>query len=167
VRELHAMDPPVARAPGSAVFLNANRETTPLALRANVEHNHVLHQHVTIVSVQILNVPHVAPEERVTCDDLGFRDDGISHVTACFGFQDRTDVPGELHRARERLEGDVDLTRASYFLSKMSIVAKGRGPLPRWQTKLFLAMARNAASPVEYFGLPDERTVVMGSHIEL
>jgi KUP system potassium uptake protein len=149
------------------VFLSANRDTTPLALRANVEHNHVLHEHVVIVSVQTLNVPHVRPEDRVTVDDLGFRDDGITHVNACFGFQDRTDVPAQLRRARHLLEGDVDLEHASYFVSKMSIVASRGGPLPRWRTKLFLALSRNAASPVDYFGLPDDRTVVMGSHIEL
>jgi KUP system potassium uptake protein len=167
VRELHAMDPPVARAPGTAVFLSANRETTPLALRANVEHNHVLHEHVVIVSVQILNVPHVDPDRRVVVDDLGFRDDGITHVTACFGFQDRTDVPGQLRRACERLEGHVDLDGASYFLSKMTIVPSRAGALPAWRTKLFLTLARNAASPVDYFGLPADRTVVMGSQIEL
>ncbi len=167
IRDLHAMRPPVHRAPGTGVFLTADRETTPLALRANVEHNHTLHRHVVIVSVQTRNVPHVPLDERLTVDDLGFRDDGITHVTAHFGFQDRTDVPAQLRRAREALEGDVDLEHASYFLSKMTLVPSRSGPLRPWRMKLFLALARNAANPAEYFGLPDERTVVMGSQIEL
>jgi KUP system potassium uptake protein len=167
VRDLHAMRPPIYRAPGCAVFLSANRETTPLALRANVEHNRVLHHSVVIVSVRTLNVPHVHDDERVSVDDLGYRDDGITHVTASFGFQDTTDVPAQIGRVRNRLEGDVDLEHASFFLSKMTIVPTGRAPMRRWRMKLFLALARNAANPVEYFGLPDERTVVMGSHIEL
>jgi KUP system potassium uptake protein len=122
---------------------------------------------VVIVSVRTLNVPHVDDDERVTVDDLGYRDDGITHVTASFGFQDTTDVPAQLGRVRQRLEGEVDLEHASFFLSKMTIVPTGRAPMRRWRMKLFLALARNAANPVEYFGLPDERTVVMGSHIEL
>jgi KUP system potassium uptake protein len=148
------------------VFLSANRETTPLALRANVEHNHVVHRHVVIVSVQMRNVPHVRDDDRVTIDDLGYQDDGITHVTACFGFQDRTDVPAQLARVRGLLEGEVDLEHASFFLSKMTIVPTGDAPMRLWRKKLFLAMARNAANPVEYFRLPDHRTVVMGSNIE-
>jgi KUP system potassium uptake protein len=167
VREIHALDPPIYRPPGCAVFLSANRETTPLALRANVEHNRALHAQVVIVSVQMRNVPHLREEDRVTVDDLGYRNDGITHVTACFGFQDRVDVPAQLHRVRDQLEGDVDLDHASYFLSKMTIVPTRHSPMRGWRAKLFLALARNAANPVEYFGLPDERTVVMGSHIEL
>jgi KUP system potassium uptake protein len=167
IDHVHALRPPVFRAPGCAVFLSANRETTPLALRANVEHNHMLHRHVVIVSVQTTNVPHVAPGERVEVDDLGYRDDGITHLTARFGFQDRTDVPAVLRAARRELEGAVDLEHASYFLSKMTIVP-GRSRVMRpWRKKLFLGLARNAASPVEYFALPDQRTVVMGSQIEL
>ena len=68
---------------------------------------------------------------------------------------------------RKRLEGDVDLEHASYFLSKMTIVPSEHPPMRRWRKKLFLALARNAANPVEYFKVPDERTVVMGQHIEL
>jgi KUP system potassium uptake protein len=167
IRDVHAMRPPVYRPPGCAVFLSANRETTPLALRANVEHNRSIHHNVVIVSVQTRNVPHIPHDERVSVDDLGFRDDGITHVTASFGFQDSTDIPAELRRVRKRLEGDVDLDHASWFLSKMTIVPSEHPPMRPWRLKLFLALARNAANPVEYFKVPDERTVVMGQHIEL
>jgi KUP system potassium uptake protein len=167
IRDLHAMKPPPYRAPGCAVFLSANRETTPLALRANVEHNRVIHHSVVIVSVRTLNVPHVHHDDRVSVDDLGYRDDGITHVTASYGFQDTIDIPGQLRRVRRRLEGDVDLDHASWFISKMTMVPSEHPPLRPWRLKLFLALARNGANPVEYFGLPDERTVVMGSHIEL
>ena len=167
VESLHQMRPPVYRPPGCAVFLSANRETTPLALRANLEHNHAVHSSVVIVSVEPTSVPHVPFEERVSVDDLGYSDDGITHLTIRVGFQDRTDVPAQLERARDALEGQVDLAHASYFLSKMTIVPRRRTGLRPWRMKLFLALARNAANPVEYFGLPDDRTVVMGSHIEL
>ena len=95
------------------MFLNANPETTPLALRANVEHNHVLHECVLIVSLTTERVPYVPEDERLSIDDLGYRDDGITHVTGRFGFQDPLDVPALLrprpvrcgaprHRHRDR-----------------------------------------------------------------
>jgi KUP system potassium uptake protein len=167
IRDVHALRPRIYRPPGCAVFLSANQDTTPLALRANVEHNRVLHQSVVIVSVQTRNVPHIPHAERASIDDLGFRNDGITHVTAQFGFQDSTDIPAELRRVRKRLEGDVDLDHASWFLSKMTIVPSEDPPMRPWRLKLFLALARNAANPIEYFKVPDERAVIMGQHIEL
>jgi len=167
VDEVRAMDPPIERPPRTAIFLNANLETTPLALRANLEHNLVVHASVVIVSVETLRVPHVAEAERVSVDDLGYRDDGITHLTARFGFQDTIDVPGTLRMAAGSVEGDIDVDGASYFLSRITIVPTGAPGMAKWRKKLFVVVARNAANPVAYFGLPDERTVVMSSHIEL
>ena len=166
VDEIHAMDPPVHRPPGTAVFLNANKETTPLAMRANAEHNHTLHRNVVILSIDTLNVPNVPESERIVIDDLGYRDDGISHVTARVGFQDKFDVPHILSLAIERgLEGHCDVNTASYFLSRMTIIPTDAPGMSKWRKKLFMAAARNTANPVVYFHLPDERTVVMGSHV--
>jgi KUP system potassium uptake protein len=167
VEEIRDYDQPLQRAPRTGIFLDANPDTTPLALRANVEHNCVLHESVVIVAVRTLNVPHVDGDERVTVDDLGYRDDGITHVTARFGFQDDVDVPRTLRQAAKRLEGDVDFTSVSYFLSRISIVATDSPGMAVWRKKLFIAIARNAASPVPYFHLPDDRTIVMAAHVEL
>jgi KUP system potassium uptake protein len=167
VEEVHALDPPAYRPPRTGVFLNANLETTPLALRANFEHNRSVHENVVIVSVQTLRVPHVAESERVAVDDLGYKDDGITHVTARFGFQDTIDVPRTLKLACGRMEHDLDLDAVSYFVSRITIVPTDAPGMARWRKKLFTAVARNAANPVPYFKLPDDRTVVMGSHIEL
>jgi KUP system potassium uptake protein len=165
---VHRTDPPVARAPGTGVFLNANPDTTPLALRANVEHNHVLHQCVLIVSLTTERVPHVSEDERLEIDDLGYSDDGITHITGRFGFQDALNVPALLRQAAERgLEGDPRLENPSYFVSRISIIPTDRPGMAKWRKKLFLAISRNAADPVQIFHLPDDRTVVMGSHIEL
>jgi KUP system potassium uptake protein len=167
IDEVRGLDPPVYRAPHTGVFLDANPETTPLALRANVEHNHTVHETVIIIAIETLSVPHVPPAERVSLDDLGYRNDGITHVTARFGFQDDIDVPATLRLAHDRFEGCADLDNASYFLSRMNIVATDAPGMARWRKKLFIAIARNAASPVPYFRLPDERTVVLGSNVEL
>jgi KUP system potassium uptake protein len=168
VDEVREIEPPVARVPGTAVFLNANPETTPLALRANVEHNHVLHDCVLIVSLTTERVPYVPIDERLSIDDLGYRDDGITHITGRFGFQDPLNVPALMRQVAERgVEGNPRLDDPSYFVSKIQIIATDRPGMAKWRKKLFLAISRNAANPVEVFHLPDERTVVMGSHIEL
>ena len=166
VEELRKMDPAVYRAPGTAVFLSANKGTTPLAMRANVEHNNTLHANAVILSIETLKVPNMPAGERVSIDDLGYSDDGISHVIARLGFQDEIDVPRLFAQAVELgLEGNCDVATASYFLSRMTIVPTDAPTMRRWRKKLFMAVARNAANPVTYFRLPDERTVVMGSHV--
>ena len=167
VQKIRKLDPPVYRPRRTGVFLNANPETTPLALRANLEHNHAVHETVVIVTVITLKVPHVASRARLTIDDLGYRDDGITHLTLRYGFQDRVNVPRALRAAAKHMESDVDLQAVSYFVSRINIEATREPGMPLWRKRLFVAIARNAASPVDYFGLPDERTVTVSSHIEL
>jgi KUP system potassium uptake protein len=167
VEKIRKLEPPVYRPPRTGVFLNANPETTPLALRANVEHNHAVHETVVIVTVETLKVPHVSTRDRVTVDDLGYRDDGITHLTLRYGFQDNVNVPRALRAAAKHIETDVDLHAVSYFVSRINIETTRAPGMPRWRKRLFVAIARNAASPIEYFGLPDERTVTVSSTVEL
>ncbi|MDQ1751604.1 MAG: system potassium uptake protein [Pseudonocardiales bacterium] len=166
VEQLHEQQ--IQRVPGTAVFPHPTKETTPLALRANVEHNHVLHERVIIVSVQSENVPHVPPDERVSVDNLGFLDDGIAHVTIRYGFQDEQNIPQTLAGVRDLApELDIDPNQATYFLSRITIRC-GDGPgMSVWRKRLFIGLAHNAARPSEYFGLPEDRTVVMGSQVDL
>jgi KUP system potassium uptake protein len=167
VRELHEHEQPVQRVPGTAVFLNRGDQTTPLAMRAGVEHVHALHEHVVVLSIETLPVPYVAEAERLKISDLGFRDDGISHVTAHFGFQETPDVPEVLRDAEKHgLECPLEVTEASYFLSKIELLP-GDGPgMSMWRKRLFVATAHLAADPVEYFVLPRDRTLLLGSHLE-
>jgi KUP system potassium uptake protein len=169
VEEIHDGRAPIQRVPGTAIFLNANPQTTPLALRANVEHNHTLHESVVIVSIDVQSVPHVPAEEGVAVDDLGYADDGIFHVSVRYGFQDEVDVPAALSCAAAMgPERELDLEEASYFVSRISLRRGGQnGAMPGWRKALFLTLARNAANPIEYFNLPIDRTVVMGGHITI
>ena len=166
---VHRAQPPVQRVPGTAVFLNANPNTTPLALRANVEHNHVLHRNAVILSLETDRVPHVSEEDRLTADHLGDDHDGLTRLTARFGFQDELSVPRTLHLAAEQglLESAVDIEDISYFLSRITLVRTEAPGLSRWRKKLFLTIAHNAANPVEYFDLPGDRTVVMGEQVDI
>ncbi len=169
IDSLQARRRELARVPGTAVYLNAHPQTTPLALRANVEHNHVLHERVIIVSIETERVPHVYHADRLTCDELGHAADGITGLTVRFGFQDAPNVPAMLKLAirQDLLERSLGLEDASYFLSQITIVpTRARGMNP-WRKRLFLTLARNAANPVVYFRLPDERTVTVGERVGL
>jgi KUP system potassium uptake protein len=169
IDQLDSGDSPVERVPGTAVFLSANPTKTPLALRANVEHNHVLHERVIIVSLETARVPHVAEAKRLRADHLGHPADGITVLMARFGFQDEPDVPAMLRLAAERnlLEGTLDVDQASYFLSQITIVPTDAPGMSSWRKRLFLAMAHNAAHPAGYFRLPDDRTITIGEGIDL
>ena len=154
--------------PGTGVFLNRGKETTPLALRANVEHNHILHEQVVILSIETQNVPFVAEGERLAVDHLGYQDDRITHLTARFGYMEDPNVPALLRdAARRRPEGKLDADNASYFLSTVSIYAGPGSEMPRWQQRVFLATSQLTADAADYFGLPRDRTVIMGSRLEL
>jgi KUP system potassium uptake protein len=159
---------PVDVVPGTAIFLNRGSATAPLALRANVEHNHVRHEHVVIVSVEVETVPRVPDAERLTIDDLGYARDGITHVTLRFGYTETQDVPAALATLTpQQTEGRLDLDRASYFLSKVELRA-GRGPgMPRWRKRLFVATSHIAADASEAFGLPPDRVVLLGANVEV
>jgi KUP system potassium uptake protein len=168
VERLHERTPPLDRCPGTAVFLNRNKETTPLAMRANVEHNQILHEHVVILSIETLPVPHVDPAETLAVDDLGYSDDGISHVIARFGYMDRPDVPLAISRAAEAgLECPIEVDTASYFLSTIEMRPSDGPGMARWRKRLFVATSHISTDAAEYFRLPRERTVIMGSLIEV
>ena len=168
VEELHRREPPLPRSPGTAVFLNRRPETTPLAMRATVEHNRTLHEHALILSIETLPVPTVELDERFAVDDLGYSDDGISHLTARFGYMEQPDVPAALRCAAEGPLGfPLDEESASYFLSTVELRPGNGNGMAHWRKRLFLASSHVSADAADYFGLPRERTVVMGSLIEV
>jgi KUP system potassium uptake protein len=167
--ELPAIKPPLVRVPGVAVFLNPSKYTTPLALRAEVEHNHTLHAKVVITSVDRVSIPHVDELDRFSVEQLGKGLFKVFHVTIRVGYHDRLDVPESLRLTRKQglLERSLDLEHASYFVSRISITPT---PDSMWRTaakKVFIIMARNAASPIDAFGLPGERTVIMGGQVKV
>ncbi|MFE5003396.1 potassium transporter Kup [Streptomyces sp. NPDC056696] len=154
--------------PGTAVFLNRGKETTPLAMRANVVHNHVRHEQVVILALRTEPVPRVPADQRVVVDDLGYADDGIVHVTARFGYMETPDVPGLLATLdAAQTEGPLQLDQASYFLSKIEL-RRGKAPtMAPWRKRLFIATSYITSDAAEHFSLPRDRTVIMGAHIEV
>ena len=168
VGRMHRRVPPLRRLPGAAIYLNPTPNTTPLALRVGVDRIHAVPEEVVIVTVETADVPHVPPAERAALDHLGYDHDGYSHITLRFGYLDEPLVTSALALARGTPAGlpvDFNPRHVTYFLSQITIVPE-RGPgMVWWRKKLFVAMARNATSPTEYFGLPAERVVTLGSRI--
>jgi KUP system potassium uptake protein len=168
VDRLRDRESPLTRAPGTAVFLNRGSRTTPLAMRANVEHNHVLHEHVVILSLDTRPVPRVAEPDRVHIDALGYTEDGIIHVTIYHGYMETPQVPHILRGLDPaHTEGPISVDDASYFLSKIEL-KKGDNPtMAAWRKRLFIATSFITSDAADYFGLPRERTVIMGSQVEV
>jgi KUP system potassium uptake protein len=168
IDQLHDMKPPLPRVPGIAVFLNRGKDTAPLAMRANVEHNHVLHRHVLILAIETMPAPHVPAAQRIAVDDLGYKDDRIVHVTARFGYMDPQNIPALLPLIREaEIERPLESSELSYFLSRIEIVRGNSPGMNRWRKRLFIATSRITADAAEYFQLPREQTLIVGSRIEL
>jgi KUP system potassium uptake protein len=166
---LAGREPPVRRVPGTAIFPNPSKDTTPLALRAEVEHAHALQEKVVIISVEPVGVPHVDREDRFVVTRVGHGLFRVFHVVDRIGYRDRWNIPEALALARKLglLDRNLDLEHASYFVSRISITPTDAPGMDRWRKKLFIAMARNAASPIEAFGLPGDRTVMMGSQVSV
>ena len=168
IAQLHAMQPPLHRVPGTAIFLNRGKATAPLALRANVEHNEILHEEVIILSVETTPAPHVPEAERLQIDDLGYKDERITHVTARFGYMDQTNVPDLLPLIRgAEDESPLPSDNLSYFVSRIELVPGHEPGMSRWRKRLFIATSRITADAADSFRLPRERTVIMGWRIEL
>lgn len=178
VEEISARDFRINRVPGVAVFLNPSPDSAPLALRANIEFNHAIHDTVLIVTVQIERVPHIAETQRVqlgrrrlfsgaTGDRLSRTAEQILPLILRYGFRDRTDVPAALRAAVAQglIPGAPDIDRATYFLSKITINRTDQPGIAGWRKRIFLVLARNAADPAEYFRLPDGQTVITSGRV--
>jgi KUP system potassium uptake protein len=166
---LDSAKPPLVRTPGVAVFLCRDHGITPLALRAYVEHTHTLPEKVVIVRADTVSVPQVETFDRCAAEVLGHGRFKVIHLTARFGYHDTLNIPGALAQARKQgmLERNLDLEHASYFVSRITITQTDDPEMPTWRKNLFIAMARNASSAVDHFGLPGDRTVIMGSQVAL
>ena len=167
--ECRLANPPLHRVDNVAVYLSPGKDTTPLAMKADVEHHRVFHDRVLIVSVESVSIPHVEEPDRFTVEILGSGVFKIQHVTIRNGYRDSIDVPAALRLARKRglLARNLDLEHASYFVSRMKPKATRQPGMHRWRKALFVMLARNSASPIDHFGLPVTRTVVVSSHVSL
>jgi KUP system potassium uptake protein len=167
VTEVRAHDPPVARVPGTGVYMNRGKETAPLSMRACVDHLHSLPENAVILSLETLPVPRIGPKDRLEIDDLGYKDDHLTFVRAKHGYAEEYDVPKLVRQiAKAGVECPVDAREASFYLSRVELRPSERPGMSRWRKRLFLITAVITAEPTDYFRLPRERTITLGSEIE-
>ncbi|MEK6592395.1 MAG: potassium transporter Kup [Pseudomonadota bacterium] len=156
-------DYPPHRVPGTAVFMVADASAVPHALLHNLAHNKVLHERVVFLTVVIEDVPWVPFNERVTVEVLG---NGCWRVRIHFGFKNRTDVPRALELCHSHGLA-FEMMETSFFLSRETLIPVAGGGMALWRERLFAAMARNASSVVEYFNIPTNRVIELGTQIEI
>ncbi|MEG3179652.1 potassium transporter Kup [Sphingomonas sp. LT1P40] len=156
------------RVPGTAVFMTSTPEGVPHALLHNLKHNKVLHERVILLTVKIADVPYVPEEKRVKLDDLG---QGFHRMMMYYGFMQEADVPGALSSAGQGTGGvcggAFNMMDTSFFLSRQTLLPSERPGMRIWREKLFAWMLRNAESAMEFFRLPTNRVVELGSQVEI
>ena len=152
-----------ARVSGTAIFMASTASGVPSALLHNIKHNKVLHERVVVLTVAIQDVPYVEEAERFEIKDLG---QGFYRMTMRFGFLEETDVPGALARVT-MCGAPFEMMKTSFFLSRQTLIASANPGMAIWREKLFSWMLRNAASAMEFFRLPTNRVVELGSQIEI
>ncbi|USI73961.1 potassium transporter Kup [Sphingomonas morindae] len=153
----------VKRVPGTAVFLSASTEGAPPALLHNLKHNKVLHERVVILTVKIVGQPVVQEERRVMPEDLG---SGFHRIVLRYGFMQDIDVPAALARSGA-CGAPFKLMETTFFLGRQTLIPSDRPGMAIWREKLFAWMVRNAESAMEFFKLPPNRVVELGSQLEI
>jgi KUP system potassium uptake protein len=153
----------VHRPQGTAVYLTAFSGNAPGCLLHNLKHNEVLHEHVVLLTIEVLDVPYMPVDQRAQINHLG---KGVHRVVLRYGFMEQPDVPRDLGRLADK-GIPLDPMRTSYFIGRNTFVSSRTPLLPRWQQKLFLVLARFAVSAADFFGLPANRVVELGSRIEI
>jgi len=156
----HSTLPRVQR---TAIYMVSNLETVPQALMHNLKHNQVLHQRNLFVNVSFEEVPFMNAHERVTTHRLA---DGFWQVQLRYGFMQHADIPQALLQLSLD-DTPLDPFTNSYFLSRDIIVPDIGGAMPRWRDQLFSVMSRNASSAVEYFQIPANSVIELGSRVQI
>ncbi len=151
------------RVPGTAIFMASASSGVPSAMLHNIKHNKVLHERVLILTVMIADAPFVDESERITCKDLG---DGFYRLKLRYGFLEETDVPAALKDVKI-CGPEFNMMHTSFFLSRQTLIASKIPGMAIWREKLFAWMLRNAANAMEFFKLPSNRVVELGSQVEI
>ena len=153
----------IHRIRGTAVFLSASSTGVPASLLHNLKHNQVLHEKVLLVTVVVQDVPVVPLDQRGEVEELG---GGLSRVILRYGFTEDPDVPAALDCIKAKI-GPIQKQTASYFISRQTVIATKRAGMALWRERLFAWMIRNSATAMEFFKLPPNRVVELGSQIEI
>ena len=159
VRKLDAKPP--HRVPGTAVFLTGDPNSAPTSLMHNLKHNRVLHERNIILTIKTEDTPRVARYERIEIERVA---DTFIRVIARYGFMETPSVPKILELCR-RKDLNIDISATSFFLSRRSLKTTMKSEMPRWQERLFIWLAGRAEDATEYFRIPSDRVVEVGTQV--
>jgi KUP system potassium uptake protein len=155
--------PSAARVPGTAVFMTSSASGVPHALLHNLKHNKVLHERVVLLTVRIDDVPYVPEEKRLETTDYSA---GFFRVLLRYGFMEEINVPAALAQLKD-IGPQCKMMDTSFFLARQTLLPSSRPGMAIWREKLFAWMLRNAESAMEFFKLPTNRVVELGSQVEI
>jgi len=146
------------------VFLSTSADVVPAALLHNLKHNQVLHSRVLILNVNVRDVPYVRPEKRADVEDAG---EGFYRVILRYGFMEEVDIPRDLAGIKTCGE-PFNMMSTSFFLGRQKLIPSRKVPgMPLWREKLFAWMLKNSESAMEFFRLPTNRVVELGSQLQI
>jgi KUP system potassium uptake protein len=154
---------PPQRVPGTAVFLTSDPKSAPTALLHSLKHYRVLHEKNIIVSVETTHTPRVDPGKRVQIEPVGST---FMRVLLRFGYMETPNIPKALGVAR-KLGLQFDIMSTSFFLSRRTLRRAPRSGMPRWQDRLFITLARSANDATDYFQIPTDRVVEVGTQVNI
>jgi KUP system potassium uptake protein len=152
---------PPQRVSGTAVFLTADTETAPTALMHNLKHNHVLHNTNILLTIKTCSVPYVAESEQIEVETIS---DDFRRIVASLGYMQTPRIPHLLAQAR-RKGCEFELMQTSFFLGRRTIKASAQSGMPLWQDGVYIALARSSANATDFFHIPYNRVVEMGSQV--
>jgi len=154
---------PPTRVPGTAVFLTSTANRVPHALLHNLKHNKVLHERVVFLTIVTRDIPRVPARERVAIQDLGCN---FWQIRADFGFTEDPEVPALLEACGRR-GFEFDMMDTSFFVSRETLIATATPGMALWRERVFVSMSRNAVKATDFFRIPSNRVVELGTQVEL
>jgi KUP system potassium uptake protein len=154
---------PPTRVAGTAIFLRGESDGVPHAMLHNLLHNKVLHERVVFLTVHITDEPRVEAQSRVCITGLGH---GCHQVDVRFGFKDEPDIPGIMDLcAHHGLP--FDMMQTSFFVARQTVISTPGGGMAPWREHLFVAMQRNARDAADYYRIPTNRVIELGTQVEI
>lgn len=149
---------------GNAVFLTGTPQVVPHALLHNLKHNKVLHERNLLVTINIMEIPYVDSENRIETEVL---DKGFYRIRLNYGFKEEPDVPKALEKAFDTLGIEYNLMDISFFVSRERLIPSMSNKMSNWREKLFVTMQKNTSPVSDFYKIPSNRVVELGSQIEI
>ncbi len=160
---LESLNPSITRVPGTAIFLSGTTDGVPHAMLHNLKHNKVVHERVVFLTVVTEEAPHVSEDQRIEVQHLGRR---FYRMVMRYGFMDATNVPEDLKDLTPS-NFEFNNMETSYFLGRETLIPSRRPGMALWREGLFAWMSRSATSAMDFFKLPPDRVVEVGTQVEI